>query len=68
MNKIVNVETTNMDATIEDGFLVLRVDLSRELGPSASKKTTLIASSRGNQKFLMPDGVEAFMGVNIYRK
>ena len=34
----------------DDGILTIKIDTTKELGPSASGKTTLIASSGGNAK------------------
>jgi hypothetical protein len=53
----------NVEGTIEANVLVLRIDLSKELGPSKSGKSTLVASTNGN--FTLPDGTK--IGVNAYR-
>lgn len=37
----------NYSCDIVDGTLVIKVNLKKNLGPSKSGKTTLIASSRG---------------------
>jgi len=47
-------------------ILTIEVDLSKDFGPSASGKTTIIASSEGNQA--IPDGNGAVLGLNIYKK
>ena len=54
---------SNVEATIEANVLVLRIDLSKKLGPSKSGKTTLIATTNGNAQ--LPDGSR--IGVNVYR-
>lgn len=56
----------NVDLQIVNGQLVLKVDLSKDFGKSASGKTTVIASSRGNVEIPGQPGV--FIGLNIYRK
>ena len=52
---------------VEDGqFLIITVDTSKELGPSASGKTTLIASSGGNAAIQLEDGRQVKLGLNLY--
>jgi len=55
----------NMDLNIEGNTLTITVDLSKELGPSGSRKNMIIASTRGNAKI---PGTDATIGLNIYRK
>ena len=50
-----------------DGMLTIVIDTNVEFGKSASGKSTIIASSSGNQKIETPNG-EAFLGLNLYRK
>lgn len=50
-----------------DGIMTIVVDTNVEFGKSASGKSTIIASSSGNQKVETPNG-EAFLGLNLYRK
>ena len=38
----------NVEMTVEGTVLTIKVDLSKEFGPSASGKTTIIASTEGN--------------------
>ena len=38
----------NVEMTVEGTLLTIKVDLSKEFGPSASGKTTIIASTEGN--------------------
>lgn len=55
----------------KDGILTIVVDTEKDYGLSASGKSTIIASSSGNQKINIGSrGVEdfAFLGLNIYRK
>ena len=56
--------------SVDDGILTIKIDTTKELGPSASGKTTLIASSGGNAKINI--GNELFgdrivsLGLNLY--
>ena len=45
--------------------LVIRVNLNEEHGRSASGKTTIIASTQGNQRI---EGTDAIMGLNVYKR
>lgn len=51
--------------TIEGNILTIKVDLTKEFGPSSSGKTIIIASSEGNVN--VPDREEK-IGLNVYRK
>ena len=51
----------------EDGIMTIKIDTSKDIGPSASGKTTLIASSSGNAKINIGDR-EVFLGLNLYYK
>jgi hypothetical protein len=55
----------NVEMTVEGTMLTIRVDLSKEFGPSASGKTIIIASTEGN--VTIPDRAEK-VGLNVYRK
>jgi hypothetical protein len=55
----------NVEMTVENGILHIRVDLSKEFGPSSSGKTIIIASTEGN--ISIPDREEK-VGLNVYRK
>ena len=50
-----------------DGTMTIIIDTNVEFGKSASGKSTIIASSSGNQKVETPNG-EAFLGLKLYRK
>ena len=56
----------NIDMTVEGNTLILKVDLSKEFGPSSSGKTIIIASSEGNVS--IPGAEEKKVGLNVYRK
>lgn len=55
----------NVELTIEGTMLTIKVDLSKDFGPSASGKTTIIASTEGNVSILER---EEKIGLNIYKK
>lgn len=55
----------NVELTVEGTTLTIKVDLSKKFGPSASGKTTIIASTEGNVTI---PGREEKVGLNIYRK
>ena len=45
--------------------LVIEIDLSKDFGPSASGKTVIVASTRGNAK--VPGTEDVMIGINCYR-
>ena len=55
----------NVEMTVEGNMLTIKVDLSKEFGPSSSGKTTIIATTEGNVN--VPDREEK-IGLNIYKK
>ena len=56
----------NVEMTIEGNILTLKVDLTKEFGPSSSGKTIIIASTEGNVS--IPDDEEKKIGLNVYKK
>lgn len=54
----------NTNVKLEGNILTITVDLSKEFGPSSSGKTTIIASTQGNQS-VGNDGVK--LGLNVYK-
>ena len=56
----------------DTGMLTIKIDTSKDIGPSASGKTTLIASSSGTAKSNIGNEIngdrEAFLGLNLYYK
>jgi hypothetical protein len=53
--------------TIENGELVIRLPLNKPPVPSASGKTLVVASTRGNQRTnAVIDGQPVIIGVNAY--
>jgi len=55
----------NVEMTVEGTMLTIKVDLSKEFGPSSSGKTIIIATTEGN--VTIPDRQEK-VGLNVYRK
>ena len=56
----------NVEMIQEGDILTIKVDLSKEFGPSSSGKTIIIASTEGNQP--IPGKEHIKIGLNIYRK
>ena len=55
----------NVDISVEGDILTIKVDLTKDFGPSSSGKTIIIASTEGN--FPLP-GRKEVVGLNVYRK
>lgn len=55
----------NVEMSVEGSVLTIRVDLSKEFGPSSTGKTIIIASTEGN--ITVPNRHEK-IGLNVYRK
>jgi hypothetical protein len=56
----------NVEMIIEGDILTIKVDLTKDFGPSASGKTIIIASSEGNQSIPGKEAVK--IGLNVYKK
>ncbi len=56
----------NVEMKLEDNILTIKVDLTKEFGPSASGKTIIIASTEGN--ISIPEKEEIKIGLNVYKK
>jgi hypothetical protein len=56
----------NVDLSIHENILTIKVDLAKEFGPSASGKTIIIASTEGNVS--IPGAEEKKIGLNVYKK
>ena len=54
----------NIEMTVEGETLIIKVDLSRDFGPSKSGKTIIVGSTEGNVS--VPEREEK-IGLNIYR-
>ena len=55
----------NVELTVNGTMLTIRIDLSKDFGPSSSGKTTIIASTEGNVS--IPDREEKIR-LNVYKK
>ena len=55
----------NVEMSVAGNILTIKVDLSKEYGPSSSGKTIIVASTEGNVS--IPDREEK-LGLNVYRK
>jgi len=55
----------NVEMTVEGETLIIKVDLSKDFGPSKSGKTIIVASTEGNVSVL---GRDEKIGLNVYRK
>jgi hypothetical protein len=55
----------NVAMRVDGDKLVIEVDLSKEIGPSSSGKTILIASTEGNTNVPGHEGMK--LGLNVYR-
>ena len=54
----------NVSMEVEGDILKIKVDLSKDFGPSKSGKTRIIATTAGN---ISIPGTDAKIGLNIYR-
>ena len=54
----------NIEMTVEGETLIIKVDLSKDFGPSKSGKTIIVASTEGH--VTIPERDEK-IGLNIYR-
>ena len=55
----------NVEMSVDGTILTIKVDLSKEFGPSSTGKTIIVASTEGNVS--IPDRQEK-IGLNVYRK
>ena len=55
----------NIDMKVEGDILTIKIDLSKNYGPSKTGKSITIASSEGNVS--VPERDEK-IGINVYRK
>ena len=56
----------NVEVQVDHGTLVIKVDLTKEFGPSASGKSTIVATTGGNID--VPGVEDTKFGLNVYRK
>ncbi|MCL5058161.1 MAG: hypothetical protein M1130_09245 [Actinobacteria bacterium] len=56
----------NVEMQVEGNILTIKVDISKEFGPSSSGKTIIIASTEGNVG--VPGNEDVKIGLNVYKK
>jgi hypothetical protein len=56
----------NVEMTVTDNILTIKIDLTKEFGPSSSGKTIIIASTEGNVS--IPGYENKKVGLNVYKK
>jgi len=56
----------NVEMKVEGNIQTIKVDLTKDFGPSSSGKTIIIASTEGN--VAIPEKEEVKIGLNIYKK
>ena len=56
---------TNVEMSVNENILTIKIDLSKEFGPSKSGKTIMIATTSGN--VTVPER-EEIIGLNVYKK
>jgi len=56
----------NVEMNVDGNILTIKVDMSKDFGPSSSGKTIIIASTEGNQSVPGKEAIK--VGLNIFRK
>ena len=56
----------NIEMSPEGNILTIKIDLSQRFGKSSSGKSTIVASTEGNQS--VPGHEEIKIGLNVYTK
>jgi len=54
----------NVEMQVDGHILTIKVDLTKEFGPSSSGKTIIVATTEGNVDV---PGSEVKVGLNVYR-
>ena len=65
VDRQVKTDMKNVEMKVEGNILTIKVDLTKEFGPSSSGKTIIIASTEGNVS--VADREEK-VGLNVYRR
>ena len=60
------IRMKNVELTLGANILTIKVDLTKEFGPSSSGKTIIIASTEGNVS--IPGAEDKKIGLNVYKK
>mgnify|MGYP001176416292 len=56
----------NVEMKLEGDILTIKVDVTKEFGPSSSGETIIIATTEGN--IPIPEKDDVKIGLNVYRK
>ncbi|MBU4491271.1 MAG: hypothetical protein KKD69_02290 [Euryarchaeota archaeon] len=56
----------NVEMSVDGNILTIKVDLTKDFGPSSSGKTVIIATTEGNQSVPGKEAVK--IGLNVYKK
>ena len=56
----------NVNLKRQGDKLIVEIDLAKDFGPSASGKTLIVASTRGNPP--VPGSTDTFIGINCFRR
>jgi len=56
----------NVEMSVSGNTLTIKVDITKEFGPSSSGKTIIIGSTEGNVS--VPDHDDVKVGLNVYKK
>ncbi len=65
-NKEENKNMKNIEMLVDGNILTIKVDLTKEFGPSSSGKTIIVASTEGNQSVPGKEAIK--IGLNVYKK
>ena len=57
----------NVEMNVEGNILTITIDLTQDFGKSTSGKTTIVASTGGNQALPSPNE-HIKVGLNVYKK
>ncbi|NVM53786.1 MAG: hypothetical protein HWN66_08805 [Candidatus Helarchaeota archaeon] len=55
----------NVEKKLDGNILTLTMDTTKDYGSSASGKSTIVASTRGNKKI---EETEILVGLNLYKR
>ena len=56
----------NVETKVDNGVLIIKVQLNKTFGPSRSGKTIIIASTEGNAS-IDQSGERIYLGLNVYK-
>lgn len=56
----------NIEMSLDGDMLTVKIDISKEFGPSSTGKTTIIATTEGNHS--IPGNETIKIGINVYKK